>query len=294
MIGMLLALPATARSQSFLSADLFEPAPARGDLLATRSAEIVAGRWEIQIGSDWAWHVMGVAEEEPGATTDWIVEHRLNMRVAAGFAPWDFVRLNAGFSGAVWQAGTRTDATGAEVPLESAWGDSWFAATWSPVPSPDSVFSAGLETMLRLPTASGAGLTGNDGIQVQLSGLLSARLDWFRLMANVGLITRKRNQFRDLTRDDGLIYRFGVELGTPDWPVQIGAELSGQSPLAAPFASGQNEFLETLYSVRVNMGPFGIVLGAGLGLLGAGVPAVRGVLLISWANLDEKRNARAE
>jgi len=293
VILTILSLPAVGLAQSGLRADLFEPAPSIGDLLATRSAEIKKGRFTISLGSDWAYHVLGIENPDKSATK-WIVEQRASLQASFNYAPSSQLRLAAGFNSAVFQQGTRSNDWGAEVPLEAAMGSTWLAAVWAPLRSSDGRLAGALETSLVLPSAQTSGLVGARDLGVRVTGLFSARFDWISLLLNLGMATRSQIEFRDLDRDDGLIYRLGVEFGHNTWPVFISAELAGETPLHNPFSSGLNEFLETLWGVRAKFGDFHLQLGASIGLLGAGAPKVRGLALVRWTITSEKMGACIE
>jgi hypothetical protein len=288
-----LSLPATGLAQSGLSADLFAPAPSVDDLFTTRSPEIVKGRFSASLGSNWAYHLLGI--ENPDKTsTNWIVEQRAGLHAAINYAPCSHFRLAAGFNSAVFQQGNRTNDWGAEVPLDAAMGPTWLSAVWAPLKSNSGHLAGALETSLVFPSPQPSGLVGERDLGVRVTGLFSTRFDWISVLVNLGLATRSQIEFRNLTRDDGLIYRLGVEFGHKSWPVFVSAELAGETPLHNPFSGGLNEFLETLWGVRAKFGDFRLQLGASIGLLGAGAPTVRGLLLVRWTITSEKMGACIE
>jgi len=292
--AMSILLPAgAAHAQEGWPADRLEPSLATGDLLATRTARLVPGRIEVSLGADWAHHLLGRAA--PGESTAWIVSHRLSVRAAVAYTPGRSLRLAAGFCGVPLQQGTRTDAAGAAVPLRASMGGSWVAATWA-VPDPlVRPLQAAVATSLVLPTAPAAGLAGGEQIEIRMLVLLSGSFWWLRPALNLGVVSRARTRFAELVIDDGLIYRAGIELGPPGWILAATAEIAGEAPLDDPAAGGPQSLLEALVGLKI-IGLWGIEirLGAGFGLMGAGSPACRGLVLARWAAPAEKSDETVE
>ncbi len=284
-------LPAAASAQSGFAADNFDLAPGSEDLFSCRSGLIVAGRVEGVLGTGWAWHLLGI---DRGDATEWVVEQRMSGFASLAYAPLSSLRLGLSFGGAAFQRGRRTDEAGAAASLEAADGDVWLSALWAPVGGGESIFSSAIETSLRLGTAPPSGLTGDSGAGVKLGGILAMHIGWLRVILNMGLVTRQRTVFRDLEIDDGLYYRLGAEISDLGIPLRFFSELTGETRLNSPFSSRPTEIMETLLGVRLDIGEFGIVLGAGAGLLGAKSPTTRVLLLVKWAAGAEKRDARGE
>jgi hypothetical protein len=283
--------PAAASAQSGFASDGFDPAPGHEDLFSCRSPIIVPEQVEAALGTDWAWHLLGI--DRPDAT-EWTVEQRLSGFASLAYAPLSSLKLSLSFGGAALQRGRRTDESGAAASLEAADGDVWLSALWAPLGSQDTVLSSAVETGLRLGTAAPSGLTGDSGAGVRTGGILALHIDWLRLILNLGVITRKRTVFRDLEIDDGLYYRLGVEFADLGIPLRFFSELTGETRLHSPFSSRTSQIMETFLGVRLEIGEFGVVVGAGAGLLGARSPAARVLLLVKWAAGGEKRDVQRE
>jgi hypothetical protein len=290
IIGGLLCLPVVCLGQSSLDVDLTVFSPSVHGLLAARAPVLDPGSLEIMLGTDWGHHLFGVRPEGSDGIT-WIVEHRLSFRAAATYTPSSAVSLSAGFSGAAHQGGTRVNDSGAPVELRAGMGSSWIAALWS-LPLP---LDAGLETALLFPTADPEALCGGKRVDFRATALLSHRIWLVTAVLNLGVVTRARTRFYDLTRDDGLVYRLGAEVGTGPWPLSFSAEVAGETPLSAPFSSKVNEFAEALFALRIRcVGGMDLSVGAGIGLGGAGVPAVRGLVLCRWSGKIQKIDGQGE
>jgi len=281
-----------AFAQSSFEVDLLDPAPAVDDLLSTRSPHVIDERVSVRLGSGWCWHLFGI--RNPDDTVRWIVRHRLDLWGAVNYSPTGQLRLAAGFSAAAMQQGTRKSETGADVGLAAAMGESWLAVTWAALEADSGSWLAGLQVTLGLPSASRAGLCGDRRPTVEVCALYEARLAWLRLVANLGLATRTRTLFYDLTRDDTIVYRLGAQAGGRSWPFSVSAELSGQTLLQAPFEKRTNDFLESLFGVRLQIGPLGVTAGAGIGLLGAVAPTARAMLIVDWEGFLEKSGGLEE
>jgi hypothetical protein len=290
----LLCLPAVCLGQSGLDVDLTRFSPSVHGLLSARAPVLDPGSLEIMLGTDWGHHLFGIQPDGENATT-WIVKHRLSFRAAVTYTPTSAVSLSAGFSGAAHQDGVRTNSSGAPVALRAGMGSSWIAALWA-VPLPDGLpLRAGLETALVFPTATKDVLCGGERVDFRGVALLSYRIRPFMAVFNLGVITRARTRFYDLTRDDGLLYRAGVEMEIGPWPVAVSAEVAGETPLGAVFSSGANEFAEALFALRIRcVAGLDLSLGAGVGLAGAGVPAVRGLVLARWSGKVQKIDGQGE
>jgi hypothetical protein len=169
---------------------------------------------------------------------------------------------------------------------------------WAILGLEDLPLDGALATTLLLPTADPSGLSGEQRLNVRVAALLSARLPYFRPVVNLGLVTRPRVSFRDLVRDDGLIYRVGFEIGEAGWPLLPALELSGQTLLADPL-SDDGQLLEGIIGLRIPaVAGAEIQAGLGLGIFGIGAPAARGILLLrwagAWAGAQEKRDGKRE
>jgi hypothetical protein len=293
-IAVLLCQAGTAMGQSGFSADLLHTTSSLDGLLATESPLLYTGRFETSLGVDWAYHVLGLQPSQAGGP-EWIVEHRLSMRVTAGYSPSGSVRLAAGFVGVLLQEGHRFDDRGARTPLHAGMGTSWLTAVWAvPIPADGPVHLA-LASTLMLPTATPEGLSGGNRMDVRLLLLASARLWLFRPVVNLGVASRARTRYANLVRDDGILYRIGTEFYADDWPVAATLELAGETSLATPFSSGINETLEALIGLKIKrLSWFEIHVGSGLGILGAGTPAVRALVTLRWADRMEKRDGKVE
>ena len=290
----LVCLPAVCRGQSGLDVDLTRFSPSVHGLLSGRSPVLDPGNLEIMLGADWGHHLFGVQPDGEDATT-WIVKHRLSFRAAVAYTPTSAVNLSAGFSGAAHQEGTRTNASGAPVALRAGMGSSWIAALWA-VPLPDELpLRAGLETALVFPTATPDVLCGGERVDFRGVVLLSYRIRPVTAVFNLGVVTRARTRFYDFTRDDGLLYRAGAEVDIGPWPLAVSAEVAGETPVGSPFSSGVDEFAEALFALRIRcVAGLDLSLGAGVGLAGAGVPAVRGVVLARWSGKLQKIDGQGE
>lgn len=290
IIAGVLCLPAVCLGQSSLDVDLTGFSPSANGLLAARAPVLEPGNLEIMLGADWGRHLFGVRPEGEEGTA-WIVEHRLSFRAAAAYTPTPALSLSAGFSGAVHQGGARVNDAGAPVALRAGMGSSWIAALWA-LPLP---LHAGLETTLIFPTAAPDALCGGDRVDFRAAALLSHRIWLLTAVLNLGVVTRARTRFYDLTRDDGWFYRLGAEVGLGSWPLSFSAELAGETPLDAPFSTGVNEFAEALLALRIRrVGGMDLSLGAGFGLQGVGAPTVRGVVLCRWSGRIQKIDGQGE
>jgi hypothetical protein len=290
---LVLGFPAMASGQSGFSVDLLDFSPSTEGLMVVRSPELNPGRFEAMLGADWAYHLMGI-EQGPEIPTLWIVEHRLSLRAAVSFTPSSFIRLAAGFTGAPLQEGLRYNRVGALVPMSATMGASWVSAVWAIPGFDDLPLSSAVATTLVLPTATPTGLSGEQRLNVRVAALLAARFWYFRPVVNLGLTTRPRVSFYDFIRDDGLIFRAGCEFGEAGWPLLPALELAGETQLADPF-SGEGKVLEGIISLRIPaIAGMEVQAGLGLGILGIGAPAVRGILLIRWVGAQEKRDGKRE
>lgn len=281
--------PAISPGQSLLEVDLLDFPPGAGGLLAARSPQLTEGRVEFMLGCDWGQHFLGIAAED-GRGTRWIVEQRLSYRFAAAYTPSPAFGFSAGFSGAALQGGTRTNDSGAPVLLGPGMGLSHLSAVWalslggSPVP-----LGAALQTTLVLPTADPEALCGGRGMDFRLLALLSYRIWLLEAVLNLGVATRARTRFYDLARGDGIPYRIGIRADLPGWPLGLTAELAGETPLGSPFSSAVNDYTEALIGLRITfLAGMSLDLGAGFGLVGAGAPAARAVILARWSGSTEK------
>lgn len=290
----LLCLPAVCMGQSSLDVDLTGFSPSIHGLLVARAPVLDPDSLEIMLGTDWGHHLFGVRPAGAQGTT-WIVEHRLSLRAAVTYTPTSAVSLSAGFSSAVHQGGTRVNDAGAPVALRAGMGSSWIAALWA-IPLPDGVpVRAGLETTLLFPTAAPDALCGGERVDFRAAALLSYRIWLVTAVLNLGVVTRARTRFYDLTRDDGLLYRLGAEVEIGRWPLAFSAEVAGETPLGAVFSSGVNEFAEALIALRIRcVAGMDLSLGAGFGLQGTGVPAVRGLVLFRFAGKIQKIDGKGE
>lgn len=294
VIAVLICLPAICLGQSSLDVDLTRFSPSVHGLLSARAPVLDPGNLEIMLGADWSHHLFGI--QPPGEdATAWVVKHRLSFRAAATYTPTSAVSLSAGFSGAAHQEGTRTNSSGAPVALQAGMGSSWIAALWA-VPLPEGLrLRAGLETGLIFPTAADDVLCGGERVDFQAVALLSYRIAPVTAVFNLGVITRARTRFYDLTRDDGLLYRAGAEVDIRPWPLSVSAEIAGETPLTSVFSFGVNEFAEALFALRIRcVAGLDLSLGAGVGLAGAGVPAVRGLVLARWSGKIQKIDGQRE
>jgi hypothetical protein len=290
----LVCLPGISPAQSSLDVDLAGFSPSVHGLLAARAPVLDPDWLEIMLGADWGRHLFGIRPEGGDGTT-WVVEHRLSLRAAATYTPTSSLSLSAGFSGAAHQGGTRTNDAGAPAALRAGMGSSWMAALWA-VPLPQGLpLRAGLETALMFPTAAPDALCGGERVDFRATALVSYRIWLVTAVLNLGVVTRARTRFYDLTRDDGLLYRAGVEMEAGSWPLAFSAEVAGETPLGSAFSSRVNEFLEALFALRIRcVAGLDLSLGAGLGLLGTGVPAVRGVVLFRYAGKMQKMDGQGE
>lgn len=293
VLWLILAPAGMVRAQAGWSADRLETAPAMDGLLTARGARLVPGRLEVALGTDWAYHLLGRAG--PDHHTTWIVEHRLSLRAAVAYTPGRSMRLAAGFRGVPLQQGTRTDAAGAAVPLQPSMGGSWISATWAVPASLTPPVHLAVATTLVLPTAPAESLAGGTRSEVHMVALLSARLWWLRPVVNLGVAARPRTRFAELVIDDGLIYRAGLEFGPPAWPLAATAEIAGEVPLDNPGAGEPDGLVQTLVGLKIS-GLWGmeIQVGTGFGLMGAGSPAVRGLVVVRWACIAEKTDETIE
>jgi len=294
IIAGLICLPAVCPGQSSLDVDLAGFSPSVHGLVSARAPILDPGDLEIMLGADWGRHLFGIQPEGENATT-WIVKHRLSLRAAVTYTPTSAVSLSAGFSGAAHQEGTRTNASGAPVALRAGMGSSWVAALWA-VPLPEGLpLRAGLETVLVFPTAPEDVLCGGERVDFRAAALLSYRIRPVTAVFNLGVVTRARTRFYDLIRDDGLLYRAGAEVDLGPWPLAVSAEVAGETPLGSLFSSGVNEFAEALFAFRIRcVAGLDLSLGAGVGLAGAGVPAVRGLVLFRFAGKVQKIDGKGE
>jgi hypothetical protein len=290
----LVCLPAICRGQSSLDVDLTGFSPSVHGLLSARAPVLEPGSLEIMLGADWGHHLFGI-QPTGEDDTSWIVEHRLSFRAAVTYTPTSAVSLSAGFSGAAHQGGTRVNDAGAPVVLRAGMGSSWISALWA-IPLPDGLpLRAGLETALRFPTADPDALCGGERVDFRTAALFSYRIWLVTAVLNLGVVTRARTRFYDLTRDDGLFYRVGAEVGIGRWPLAVSAEVAGETPLSAAFSSGVSEFAEALFALRIRrVAGLDLSLGAGFGLVGTGVPAVRGLVLIRFAGKIQKIDSQGE
>ena len=290
----LVCLPVVCLGQSSLDVDLTGFSPSVHGLLAARAPVLDPGSLEIMLGADWGHHLFGV-QPEGQAGTAWIVEHRLSFRAAVTYTPTSAVSLSAGFSGAAHQGGTRTNDAGAPVALQAGMGSSWIAALWA-IPLPEDLpLRAGLETTLWFPTAAPDVLCGGERVDFRAAALLSYRIWLVNAVLNLGVVTRAHTRFYDLTRDDGLVYRAGAEVGIGPWPLAFSAEVAGETPLTGNFSSRVDEFAEALFALRIRyVAGMDLSVGVGLGLVGAGVPAVRGLVLARWSGKVQKIDSQGE
>ena len=290
----LVCLPAVCLGQSNLDVDLTGFSPSVNGLLAARAPVLDPGTLEITLGADWGYHLFGI---QPSGENDtaWIVKHRLTFRVAVGYTPTSAVSLSAGFTGAAHQEGSRMNSSGAPVALQAGMGSSWIAALWA-VPLPEDLpLRVGMETALVFPTAAPDVLCGGNRVDFRAAALLSYRVWLVTAVFNLGVVTRPRTRFYDLTRDDGLLYRLGAEVDIGPWPFAVSAEVAGETPLGAVFSAGVNEFAEALFALRIRcVAGLDLSLGAGVGLAGAGVPAVRGLVLARWSGKIQKIDGQGE
>jgi hypothetical protein len=285
-----LCLPAVCLGQSSLDVDLTRFSPSAHGLLAARAPVLEPGNLEIMLGTDWGHHLFGLRTGD-GEGTAWIVEHRLSLRAAATYTPTSLVSLSAGFSSAAHQGGSRVNDAGAPVELRAGMGSSWIAALWA-LPLP---LHTGLETALLFPTADPEALCGGNRVDFRVTALLSYRVWLVTAVLNLGVVTRARTRFYDLTRDDGLIYRLGAQVDLGPWPLAFSAEMAGETPLHAPFSSEVNEFAEALFALRIRcVAGVELSLGAGFGLFGTGVPAARGLLLWRFRGRVQKIDGQGE
>ena len=294
IIAGLICLPAVCLGQSSLDVDLAGFSPSVHGLLSARAPVLEPGNLEIMLGTDWGHHLFGIQSEDETATT-WIVKQRLSFRAAVTYTPTSAVSLSAGFTGAALQEGTRTNSSGAPVALRAGMGSSWVAALWT-VPLPNELpLRAGLETALIFPTAPKDVLCGGERVDFRAVVLLSYRIRPVIAVVNLGVVTRARTRFFDLIRDDGLLYRAGAEVDIGVWPLAVSAEVAGETPLGSVFSSGVNEFAEALFALRIRcVAGLDLSLGAGMGLAGAGVPAVRGLVLARWSGKIQKIDGKGE
>jgi hypothetical protein len=290
----LVCLPAVCPGQSSLDVDLTGFSPSVHGLVAARAPVLEPDSLEIMLGADWGHHLFGI-QPEGADGTDWIVEHRLSFRAAVTYTPTSTVSLSAGFSGAAHQGGTRVSDAGAPVALRAGMGSSWIAALWA-VPLPENLpLRAGVETTLFFPTAAPDVLCGGERVDFRATALLSYRIWLVTTVLNLGVGTRARTRFYDLTRDDGLLYRLGAEVEMGPWPLAFSAELAGETPLGAVFSSRVDEFAEALFALRIRcVAGMDLSLGAGFGLVGVGVPAVRGLVLARWSGKVQKIDGQRE
>lgn len=290
----LLCLPAVCLGQSSLDVDLIGFSPSVHGLVSARAPVLNPGNLEIMLGADWGHHLFGLQPPGENATA-WIVKHRLSFRAAATYTPTSAVSLSAGFSGAAHQEGTRTNSSGAPVALRAGMGSSWIAALWA-IPLPDGLpLRAGLETALIFPTATKDVLYGGERVDFRAAALFSYRIRPVTAVVNLGVVTRARTRFYDFTRDDGLFYRAGAEVDIGTWPLAVSAEVAGETPMSAVFTAGVNEFAEALFALRIRcVAGLDLSLGAGVGLAGAGVPAVRGLVLFRFAGKVQKIDGQGE
>ncbi len=282
-------LPAAAGAQEGFGADRLQPCLALDGLVSACRARVIPDRLVVAAGLDWAHHLLGIEPEDEHDPTRWLVEDRLTVRLEAGWAPAASLMLLAGLDAAVHQNGRRTDSHGARQYLTSAMGRSWIAALWAPTPSAWPL-EAGLESRLVFPTASLDGLAGPRRVQWRLTLLLSTRVWLLRPVLNLGLAYGQDARFRDLTRDEALVYRGGLEIYDEGWPLAGMVEISGVTRLEAPFSEPTNHTAEALAGLRWRASDrIEVLVSAGLGLAGASSPAARGMLLIRWGSEKYKR-----
>jgi hypothetical protein len=132
-------------------------------------------------------------------------------------------------------------------------------------------------------------------VDFRAAALLSYRIWLVTAVLNLGVVTRARTRFYDLTRGDGLLYRLGAEVGIGRWPLAFSAEVAGETPLDAAFSSGVSEFAEAIFALRIRcIDGMDLSLGAGFGLLGTGVPTVRGLVLVRWSGNIQKIDGQGE
>jgi len=290
----LVCIPAVCPGQSSLDVDLAGFSPSVHGLISARAPVLDPGDLEIMLGADWGHRLFGIQPDGENATT-WIVKHRLSFRAAVTYTPTSAVSLSAGFSGAAHQEGTRTNSSGAPAALRAGMGSSWVAALWA-VPLPDGLpLRAGVETALIFPTAPDDVLCGGERVDFRAAMLLSWRIRPVTAVVNLGVVTRARTRFYDLTRDDGLLYRAGAEVDIGPWPLAVSAEVAGETPLGNIFSAEVNEFAEALFALRIRcLAGLDLSLGAGVGLAGAGVPAVRGLVLFRYTGKVQKIDGKGE
>lgn len=283
VVLLLLFVPAVASGQTGFPADFFDPSLAKEGLLVIKGPTIEQDRAEVALAIDWPHHLLGIRAPE-NENIRWVVRDRLSLHLGFGYSPTSFLRLEAGFHGVPYQTGESSDDLGAPTELAAAMGSSWLTANLGIPWLVGSPLEAALATTIVLPTADSSSLTGTGRIELRVEGLLSLRLGPFRPIVNFGVCTSPRIRFRNLVRDDGIIYRAGLEVGQTTWPFAFSFELAGQTLLTSPFSSSVNEWLEAIIGLRIHVAAgTEVQVGAGTGLVGVGAPSVRGVVLMRWS-----------
>jgi len=292
-VAGLLLLARSAAGQTGFEADRLLPCLVEPGLVGTCAAETPPEGLVLATGLDYAHHLLADTGTGDGPTR-WLVQDRLTLRTALGWAIGRSLLLSAGLDGAATQRGVGTDGLGAPIERGSALGRSWLSAQWIPSPA-HWPLAAGFRVQLVLPSASPQGLTGPSRTQWRLTALASADLGWLRPVLNLGVTTGEQSRYRNLSRDDGLLFGIGLEAGGPDWPLAGLVELCGATRLRAPFAHRADQTTEILTGFRLGRhAGLDVLIAAGIGLVGPSVPRARGLVLVRYSPGGQKRRLEIE
>ncbi len=292
-IALALIAPRPASGQAGFEADRLVPCLVEPGLVGTCAAEVPAEGLALASGLDFTHHLL--ADPGTGAGPDrWLVEDRLTMRAALGWTIGRTLLLSAGLDGAATQRGVGTDGLGAPIERASALGRSWLGAQWIPSPA-DWPLAVGIRLQLVLPTANPQGLTGPDRTQWRVTALASADLGWLRPVVNLGLTTGEHSRYRNLTRDEGLLYGLGLEAAGPDWPLAGLVEVCGATRLRSAFERRVDQTAEVLTGLRFGRhAGLDVLVAAGIGLVGPSAPRARGIVLLRYTPTGQKRRLEIE
>jgi hypothetical protein len=274
-------LPVFVCGQERFSADGFSPNLSGDGLLAVRGAAWEEGRWTAALELDTAHHLLGVREGGEGLVR-WIVEDRLSLRLGVGYSPASFLWVEAGVDGVPFQQGERTDALGIRVPLEPAMGSMWFSTVWALPEILGPAVQSALGFSLIFPAASPAGLAGGDRLDLRIDCQVGVRAGLVHPVLNFGIASASQVRFQNLVRSDAFLFGAGIEVGGESWPIRPSLEMVGAAQIPS-FSRSEGGWMEALAGAKLLiLGEFETQFGAGVGLVGIGAPAVRGMLIIRW------------
>jgi len=282
----LLALP--VRAQEGIDVDPLPPALGAGDAFTTREARLEPGTAAAGVGLDWSWHLL---RDNLATGGEWLADQRLRIFAGGQVVVGRKLRLAVVASYLPWQRGRRYDELGQLEPLGAGSGEAWLTMGWAPLAT-DRV-AALLECGLRLPAASPAALAGEPDWGTRFALLLSLRGWLGSLLANLGVTTRRRTLFRNLVWDDGWHVSLAGRLGPPGWPLWPVLEMRAEGVLARP---GDSTLLaaQGLAGVRLDLGRYSLLLGAGRGIYGLLTPAWRVFARLAVSAGGEKNAPGAE